>query len=566
MFDTTSANARGLMKTGLVVPPHDNQQYSNKKVGFLTWEEHCVECGQPECFKTCKFFERGFDGKCKRFDFGIVYRQGLHICSFRSWGKLEAVFTGRMITARWNKIVCAVDRTLCCVARTINRLMSFIPGRIGAITIYRRIKLWMDRFLPGNKSAVLAGVDARVWASRDVKLHFSVIDGNREIFSTVIELKSGWSDKLVHTPPMKRGTRLLLFSVEDEPFVLAFERLDGILDSCCATDVNIGSNSAVCPEKKHAKFVKCVAWDLDNTMWKGILVEDGEENLVLNEDAVQVIKELDRRGIVNTIISKNDYDMAWPVITKFGIAEYFIFPYINWLPKSGNLSAVAKEININPDTFAFIDDSSFERGEVGEKLPQVRVFKETDILSLLDRPEFNPPISAESAGRRESYRKEMERVAASKTFDGDYKEFLKSCRIKLSFFDLVKAKEVEYERCYELIQRSNQLTLTGNRYSQDAFKILVSSDGMMAWGIRCEDKFGDYGIIGCVVVNNEGEGIWRVKEFVMSCRVARKGCEVKAIEWVKNETAKLGCNSLFADIVDTGRNGALKEAFKEIDW
>ena len=91
MFDTTSANARGLMKTGLVVPPHDNQQYSNKKVGFLTWEEHCVECGQPECFKTCKFFERGFDGKCKRFDFGIVYRQGLHICSFRSWGKLEEI-------------------------------------------------------------------------------------------------------------------------------------------------------------------------------------------------------------------------------------------------------------------------------------------------------------------------------------------------------------------------------------------------------------------------------------------------------------------------------------------
>lgn len=564
MFDTTCANICGWRRAGIDIPVQDKQPTSNGRIGVITWEEHCVECGQPECFKTCKFFERNYDGKCRRFDYGIVYQRGLHICSFRPWGKLEGVYTGRTRTARCERILSTVDRGICSIARAINRLMSFVPGRIGAITIYRRLKLWAERLLPGDKSNAITGVDMRVWANRRVNIHFTVIADDREIFTSAIELASGWTDKKIRTPPIKRGARLLLFSTDDEPFTLAFGRLDCVIDarSNVAEDRK-DANANKAATASLAKFVKCVAWDLDNTVWKGILVEDGVEKLILNETAVKTIKELDKRGIVHTIVSKNDYDPAWAALEKFGIAEYFIFPHINWLPKSGNLQAVAKEININLNTFAFIDDSSFERGEVGEKCPQVRIFKDTDILSLLDRPEFNPPVSAESAGRRLSYQKEMQRVAAAAVFDGDYEAFLESCKIELSFFDLMGAKDADYERCYELIQRSNQLTLTGNRYSQDEFKALVVADGIKAWGIRCKDRFGDYGIIGCVVVSDETGGKWRVKEFVMSCRVAKKGCEAKAIGWVKKE---IGAKKLIADIVDTGRNGALREAFKDIQW
>ena len=564
MFDTTCANFSGWRKSGIDIPVHEKRIAFSDCIGVLTWEEHCVECGQPECFKTCKFFERNYDGKCRRFDYGIVYDRGLHICSFRPWGKLESVYTGRTRTARCERILSIIDRGICGIARVINRLMSFVPGRIGAITIYRRLKLWADRFLSGDKSSAITGVNMRVWASRRVDLHFTVIADDQEIFTSTIELASGWTDRMITTPPIKRGTRLLLFSTGDEPFTLAFGRLDGVVGARQhvaeghkdASANNVGSASP-------AKFVKCVAWDLDNTVWKGILVEDGMENLVLNETAVDVIKELDKRGIVHTIVSKNDHDLAWTTLEKFGIAEYFIFPHINWLPKSGNLQVVAKEININLNTFAFIDDSSFERGEVGEKCPQVRIFNDTEIASLLDRQEFNPPVSSESARRRASYQKEMKRVAAAAAFDGDYEAFLESCKIELSFFNLVGAKDADYARCYELIQRSNQLTLTGNRYSQDEFKSLVTADGIKAWGIRCKDRFGDYGIIGCVVVSDESGGKWRVKEFVMSCRVAKKGCEAKVIYWVRKET---GAERLVADIVDTGRNGALRDAFKDIPW
>jgi FkbH-like protein len=397
---------------------------------------------------------------------------------------------------------------------------------------------------------------ARVWSDHDVRLHFVVIDGDHEIFSDVLELSCGWNEKTVSTPMLKCGARLQLFSTSDAGFTLVFNALDVISNDgpAARADFKFG---------EHAKFVKCVAWDLDNTIWTGILVEDGADQLVLNEEAACVIKELDKRGIVSTVLSKNDHEPAWKLLEKFGLAEYFIFPHINWLPKSGNLQSAAKTININLNSFAFVDDSAFERGEVGEKCPQVRVFKETEISVLLDRPEFNPPISAESAGRRASYQLEMQRVEAAASFDGDYKEFLKSCNINLEYCDLKYATEAEYGRCYELIQRSNQLTLTGNRYSQEAFKDLVSGASIRAWGIRCYDKFGDYGIVGAVVVADEGEGLWDVKEFVMSCRVAKKGCEAMAIGWVKKTT---GAKKLSADIVDTGRNGALKEAFKDMQW
>lgn len=565
MFDTTCANIAEWKRIGIHIPQSPFAACDDLSVvGVLTWEEHCVECGQPECFRNCKFFERSFDGKCRRFEYGIVPTCGMHVCAFRKWSKLEAVYTGRVRTRRRYRLWSAIDRAISSLARAVNQMMAFIPGRIGAITIYRRLKLWGERLLPGRKDCKLSGLLMRVWANRNVRLHISVVDGEHEIFTTAIELTEGWSEHNIATPQIGCGTRLLMFSTEDRPFTLVFSDLEGIV-ATGETKIVAKDNSS-CGNNQSARFVKCIAWDLDNTLWKGTLVEDGVDNLVLNRDAERVIKELDKRGIVHTIISKNDHEPAWAALEKFGMTEYFIFPRINWLPKSGNIVAAARDININLNTFAFIDDSSFERGEVGEKCPQVRIFKETEIVSLPARPEFNPPISAESCHRRDSYRKEMQRVAAAAVFDGDYAAFLESCKIELSFFDLKSADEAEYERCYELIQRSNQLTLTGNRYSADEFKRLVRQSGVKAWGIRCKDKFGDYGIIGCVIAKEEGVGVWRIMEFVMSCRVAKKGCEAKAIEWVKSETRKLGGMSLKADFVDTGRNGALKEAFACIDW
>ena len=554
MFDTTCAN-RSLIK-GLSIPSSTDVA-SVSRTGVITWEEHCIECGQPYCFKTCKMYERAFDGKCKRFKSGIAPTSFGYVVQFKKWGKLEGEFTGRAWGARAQALFGSVDRVLSTLARALNRTMAFIPGRIGAITIYRRFKKWGFRYLPGSTTNCANGLAMSVWTDQDVALHFSVIDGEKNVFDSVVDLKSGWNTWRTSIPLVGEGTRFLLFSTQEKEFTLVFSQLDVLVDS--VAEIKVEKACAKSP----AKFVKCIAWDLDNTLWKGVLVEDGVDALVVNEDAVKLIKDLDRKGIVHTILSKNDHENAWKALEKFGLAEYFIFPHINWQPKSGNLKAAAKEINIGLDTFAFVDDSPFERGEVGENLPMVRVFTATEINELSARPEFNPPVSSESFKRRASYQKEMQRVAAANAFEGDYNAFLKSCEIKLTMFDLLKASEEEYKRCYELIQRTNQLTLAGRRYAEDEFKALISKSNLQAYGIRCSDKFGDYGIVGAVLFSIIGESA-AVEEFVMSCRVAKKRCEDATVNWVAHKTQAMGATVLTTQVVKTGRNMALVSAFSEI--
>lgn len=561
MFDTTCAD-----KANFTVPAsffHSYQPIARlPQVGVLSWQEHCVECGQPECFCSCPKYQRSFDGKCRRFKSGIVPIRSngflFYGCDFKQWGKLEAVFTGRIWSQCMERHASYYDLLLATFVRFINRAMSFIPGRIGAISIYRRFKLWGSRLFPGNRGRCVDGLFIHVWSECSVKIHLVIIEGNTELFSTLIELKKGWNEQQLAIPEIRAGARLLLFSTEKDEFKLIFDQLAVVPQSRYAPVSSVSEKVA-----EYAPFIKCVAWDLDNTLWHGILVEDGVDKLQLNNEAVRVIKALDERGIVHSILSKNDFQPAWEALKKFSLDEYFIFPYINWNQKSENLKAMARTININLNTFAFIDDSPFERGDVSENCPHVRVFTEKDIPLLLDKPEFNPPISEESKKRRLSYKREMERVKAAEVFAGNYKDFLKSCNIKLDYFDLKDAHEADYTRCFELIQRSNQLTLTGNRYSEADFKKLVATEHM-AIGIRCSDKFGDYGIVGTIIVSDEGKGVWRIKEFVMSCRVAKKGCELMAVNHIRAELKSCGGNHLKATIVDTGRNGALREAFKEI--
>lgn len=559
MFDTTCSDKRCL---GAGSDVFAIASRSTKRefglTGVITWEEHCIECGQPYCFRTCKMYERAFDGKCKRFKGGITLVNGAYFCEFKRWGKLEGVFTGRLWPAWWHRCFVWVDRLLSQIVQAVNRAMGFVPGRIGAITIYRRLKKWALDYLPGGRDCHVDGVSMNVWTDRPVNLHFSIIDNDRNLFDDVVALKQGWNEWRSAFPSVGKGARFLLFPTEDTEPVLLFAQLDLV----CGSGVPLQKKVEV-PPKEHARFVKCVAWDLDNTLWNGILVEDGLENLILNDAAVLLIKELDRRGIVHTILSKNDFAPAMAALKHFGLEEYFVFPHINWLPKSGNLQAVAKEINIGLDTFAFIDDSPFERGEVSEKLPMVRVFNATEIAELAVRAEFNPPISAESASRRLSYRKEMLRKDAAKGFDGNYNEFLRSCKIVLTMFDLRTASDAEYQRCYELIQRTNQLTLAGRRYSENEFKSLVLRPDMKAFGIRCADKFGAYGIVGAVLYSVDG-GLAKIEEFVMSCRVAKKRCEDATVNWIAADARIQGAVELSADVIETGRNLALVQAFDGI--
>jgi len=104
------------------------------------------------------------------------------------------------------------------------------------------------------------------------------------------------------------------------------------------------------------KKIKCLVWDLDNTIWDGVILEDGD--VVLKDGIIDIIKTLDERGVLQSIASRNNFKDAYDKLLEFGISEYFLYPQINWNSKSESIKSIAKDLNIGIDSFAFVDDRS----------------------------------------------------------------------------------------------------------------------------------------------------------------------------------------------------------------
>ena len=155
-----------------------------------------------------------------------------------------------------------------------------------------------------------------------------------------------------------------------------------------------------------AKRIKCVVWDLDNTVWNGILLEDKTVSLKPGID--KIIKTLDERGILQSIASRNDFNSALNKLKEFGLEEYFLYPQINWGSKAESVKAIVKALNIGIDTIAFIDDQQFELDEVKYSHPKVFCIDACDINSAIDTPELNPKfITQDSKIRRKMYLSEI---------------------------------------------------------------------------------------------------------------------------------------------------------------
>src|SRR5436305_2256840 len=155
-------------------------------------------------------------------------------------------------------------------------------------------------------------------------------------------------------------------------------------------------------KKKARQLIKCVVWDLDNTVWDGILLEDPQ--VTLRPEVVGILRTLDERGILHSIASRNDHEVAMAKLREFGIEEYFLYPQINWNSKAASVAQIAQDINIALDAVAFVDDQPFEREEVAFTHDQVLCLDSGTLDGLLDGPELNPRfITDDSKIRRRMY-------------------------------------------------------------------------------------------------------------------------------------------------------------------
>lgn len=302
--------------------------------------------------------------------------------------------------------------------------------------------------------------------------------------------------------------------------------------------------------------IKCVVWDIDNTLWDGILLEG--DNVAVRDGIVDIIKTLDNRGILQSIASKNDFDLAMAKLSELGVDEYFIYPQINWNPKSFSVKTIAKLINISIDTIMFIDDQEFEREEVAFSLPEVICTDSKDLSGLLEMAELKPRfITEDSKRRRGMYRSSIKRNQDEEAFNGTQEEFMASLNM---IFTISEAEEGDLQRVEELTVRTHQLNSTGYTYSYEELDSFRRSKRHRLFIASLDDKYGTYGKIGLALIECE-EMVWTVKLLLMSCRVMSRGSGTILMNHIMRLAKEAGV-CLRAEFVPNDRNRMMYVTYK----
>ncbi|HYX22776.1 MAG TPA: HAD-IIIC family phosphatase, partial [Thermoanaerobaculia bacterium] len=294
--------------------------------------------------------------------------------------------------------------------------------------------------------------------------------------------------------------------------------------------------------------IKCVVWDLDDTVWDGILLEDPEVRL--RPPVVEILRALDERGILHSIASRNEHDLAMAKLRELGIDDYFLYPQINWNSKAASLARIAQDLNLALDAFAFVDDQPFEREEVAFSHAGVLCLDSALLDDLLDRPEFNPRfITEDSRLRRRMYQADARRNREEAEFVGPQEEFLATLGM---VFTIAPCREEDLKRAEELTVRTHQLNTTGYTYSYEELDALRRSPRHELLIASLEDRHGAYGKIGLSLIEKDAD-VWTVKLLLMSCRVMSKGVGTILIHHLLRRAKEAGVR-LRAELVDTGRN------------
>jgi FkbH-like protein len=529
----------------------------------LVWGEHCTECAYPTCYSSCAFYTPRKDGHCRRFETGferLAQSADFKQVRFRQWGKIEAEGPARAFEPE-------IPET-----SFTDRAAQFVLG---------------SPFLPrpvGRKSAHLlqtAAVSKRR-ASRDEAFDAFVLeamsgDGREHDLTLTILNIDGPADKLFQahvkvTPAYGRAVidagSIAAHIDLSAPYLVQIEPLNEaagrtIVFGFCDFVRWVGEPLQAVPaieERDVSPPAKVLVWDLDDTLWTGTLAEDGLSGLRVRREAVAAIVALDERGILQSIVSKNDPDEAMNALEHFGLAEYFVSPQISWEPKSTAIGRLSEALNLGVDSFVFIDDQSFERAEVLNAFPQIRVLSHDQAAALAGMACFEVPVTAESRDRRKMYRADEKRQAAFTASGADYRAFLGASGMTLS---LEALSDNTCARVYELSQRTNQLNLNGRKYAEAEVRALRDATDIATVAMRASDRYGDYGLIGFVEADLAAG---HVRQFFMSCRVQKKRVEEAFFEWLRARMRARGATLIRVDYSPSDRNAAAKAMLERLGF
>lgn len=313
-----------------------------------------------------------------------------------------------------------------------------------------------------------------------------------------------------------------------------------------------------------ARTLKCVVWDLDNTLWSGTLVEDREVRL---RDGIEtVLKTLDERGILHSIASRNHFEDARARLVELGLWDYFLYPQIHWDSKVQSIEAIARDLNLGMDALAFVDDDPFELESVAFSLPKVTCIDAARLPEMLELRELTPRfVTEDSSLRRSMYRDDAKRKKAEQAWQGTNEEFLATLQMR---FHIAPAQEADLQRAEELTVRTNQLNSTGVTYSHDDLDRLRQSPQHSLWVASLDDRFGSMGRVGLALVEHTAD-VWTIRLLLMSCRVMSRGVGSLLLNFVIAQ-ARQADAMVCADFVPNDRNRAMAvtyafAGFKKVD-
>jgi len=565
--------------TASSLPPEVRDRFLESRsithLSDINWEEHCTECAWPQCYTSCDLYNPRNDGNCRRTINGfspLLDTQvfgGYVVCvKFRRWASLTA---SCRLALRSVDQVARTELRLNSIALTASRIPKFgaIIGRPGLPSrAARRLKklslatasargelvepncFLMEVYNPSDKTVPLSlDISPALAATQVIPFkHLLLIEpGFHRIRIPFDEIR----DHLAGAREVALALTPNILNPEDEGLTLFL----GIVGF--ARDPRL---VPVAP-KVAAKKVKVMVWDLDNTVWNGTLIEDGPGQVTLKPRVREVIEALDGRGIVNSIASKNDETAALAELERFGLRDYFVFPQINWGPKSESVRCITQSFNVGEDTIAFVDDQAFEREEVRAGNPKARIFRDDEVTNLLQREEFDVPVTEEARNRRSFYQTEETRKHAQERSPGGYLEFLRQSNIRIH---ILAASVAQIDRIHELVQRTNQMNFSGTRYTREDLVAALASPQSECYLIDAVDKYGAYGYIGFAIV--KPGLVPRVVDLAFSCRVQSKRVEHAVLIFLIQRYGARGAHQFEVLYRASDKNAQVAQVFSDLGF
>lgn len=328
----------------------------------------------------------------------------------------------------------------------------------------------------------------------------------------------------------------------------------------------------------YGKNKKGFVLDLDNTLWGGVIGDDGPENIVIGPEESEgqaytefqkYIKAHQGLGILLNIDSKNDYENAIKGIrhpdSVFSEKD-FISIKANWEPKDRNFVQIAEELNLLPESLVFVDDNPAERHIVTQQIPGVqapKISQVTDYVQTIDRSGFFEVtrLSVDDLSRNDMYRKNAERNKLQHSFS-DYGEYLQSLEMEA---DIKSFEPIYYARIAQLSNKSNQFNLTTKRYLQTEIENTASNPEYITLYGKLVDRFGDNGVVS-LVIGHQVEEICHIDLWLMSCRVLKRDMEYAMMDALAARCRERGIKTIKGYYYPTAKNHMVELFFKDMGF